>query len=308
VDKVNVLPADGVFLGPAYGTNPPASSPGWGWNASWAVSLLPEMDQQPLYSAYNFNRSADEPHNYTVGFTQLSFLLCPSDSIDGRVADPWACMNYHANHGGPGVIRNWSGTIVQNFTSYPQAWWGRDANMAYFGFQAIRDGQTNTALFSEKLRGIPGNETVYPSSPDGRRGFFQAAYAGAYNSTNAAGALTAVQMCKSIPGTQASGGSYLSGAHWSLSYPWHTSNSAYTHFNTPNGLTCYSPSDTCCVNPWGGTSAMVTATSEHPGGVNVCMVDGSVHFVKDSIQPTVWWALGTKKGGEVISADQWASQ
>ena len=45
------------------------------------------------------------------------------------------------------------------------------------------------------------------------------------------------------------------------------------------------------------------ATSNHPGGVNVGMADGSVRFVKSSIAMQIWWALGTRAGGEVISAD-----
>ncbi len=308
--KFNAIPADGVFLGPAYGTSPPASSPGWGWNASWAVSILPELEGQPLYDAYNFKRGADEPDNNTVGFTQLAYLICPSDSLDGRVSSPWASSNYHGNHGGPGVLRNWSGTIVQNYTSYPQEWWGRDANMAYFGFATIRDGQTNTALFSEKLRGLPDNAVVTPGSPDAKRGFFSVSFGpslGGMNSGNGTLAMEGLGKCKSIPGTQGSAGSYLSGAHWSLSYPWHLSNSAYTHYNTPNGLSCFNTSDDPApgTNPWGAVTTMVTATSDHPGGVNVCMTDGSVHFVKDTINPNVWWALGSKKGGEVVSSDQW---
>lgn len=43
--------------------------------------------------------------------------------------------------------------------------------------------------------------------------------------------------------------------------------------------------------------------SYHPGGVNVLLADGSVRFMKDSVSETVWWGLGTKAGGEVISAD-----
>ena len=37
-DANNVLPAEGVFLGAGLRHQPPADSPGWGWNASWAVS------------------------------------------------------------------------------------------------------------------------------------------------------------------------------------------------------------------------------------------------------------------------------
>ncbi len=308
--RYNILPADGVFLGPAYGTTA-GVGPGWGWNASWAVSILPELEGQPLYDAYNFKDGADQPTNYTVGFTQLAFLLCPSDSVEGRVSSPWAASNYHGNHGGPGVIKNWSGTIVQNYTNYPAEWWGRDSNMAYFGFASIRDGTSQTALFSEKLKGLPGNDAVTPAGPDGNRGFysitFGPSYLGGMSSGNGTLALQAVQMCKNVPGTQASAGSYLSGAHWSLSYPWHTSNSAYIHFNTPNGLSCFNTNDSPApaTNPWGAVTTQVTATSDHPGGVNVCMTDGSVHFIKDTINPQVWWGLGTKKGREVISSDQY---
>jgi prepilin-type processing-associated H-X9-DG protein len=45
------------------------------------------------------------------------------------------------------------------------------------------------------------------------------------------------------------------------------------------------------------------ASSNHPGGVNVLFADGSVRFVKDGIDRMVWWSLGTKAGGEVVSAD-----
>jgi prepilin-type N-terminal cleavage/methylation domain-containing protein/prepilin-type processing-associated H-X9-DG protein len=75
-----------------------------------------------------------------------------------------------------------------------------------------------------------------------------------------------------------------------------------------------------------GDSYNMTANSFHPGGVNVCMADGSVKFIKDSVsswpappasmiragdrnsyiinaQYGVWQALSTINGGEVISAD-----
>jgi prepilin-type N-terminal cleavage/methylation domain-containing protein/prepilin-type processing-associated H-X9-DG protein len=49
--------------------------------------------------------------------------------------------------------------------------------------------------------------------------------------------------------------------------------------------------------------AAVTARSYHPGGVNVLMGDGSVRFVKSTINGWTWRALGSVAGGEVISAD-----
>ncbi len=305
----NAIPADGMFLGAAYGTCcPPADGgAGWGWNASWAVSLMPNMEQAQLVNAYNFNQSADSPPNNTVGFTQVGSLLCPSGNQSTRPASPWGASSYHGNHGGPGIIQNWSGTIVQNFTNYPQAWWGGNANMAFFGFEAVTDGTSNTALFSEKLRGATGNPTVYVGTPMGKRGMFLASYNGTGDQGRTANPILALTACRSVPSTQGSGGSYLSGAHWSLSYPWHTSNTAYNMFNTPNGNSCYTNQETPGNpgNPWGGTGSMITVTSNHSGGVNVCMADGSVRFIKDSVSPQTWWSLGSKSGGETVSADSY---
>jgi len=45
------------------------------------------------------------------------------------------------------------------------------------------------------------------------------------------------------------------------------------------------------------------ARSRHPGGVNVGLADGSVRYVKDSINLLSWRALCTTRGNEVISSD-----
>jgi len=48
-------------------------------------------------------------------------------------------------------------------------------------------------------------------------------------------------------------------------------------------------------------SAREAVRSRHPGGVNVCMADGSVHFVQDTIDLTLWQDLISIDGGEVVS-------
>ena len=42
------------------------------------------------------------------------------------------------------------------------------------------------------------------------------------------------------------------------------------------------------------------ARSHHPGGVNGCLLDGSVHFFSDQINLATWHALGSIDGGEVV--------
>ena len=55
----------------------------------------------------------------------------------------------------------------------------------------------------------------------------------------------------------------------------------------------------------GGFTDAVTATSNHPGGVNVLFCDGSVHFLKNTTNPQTWWALGSRASGEIISSDSY---
>ncbi len=50
-----------------------------------------------------------------------------------------------------------------------------------------------------------------------------------------------------------------------------------------------------------GTNIFVLARSYHIGGVNVAMGDGSVRFVKDSIDPVTFRAMGSRNGAEVVS-------
>ena len=58
-------------------------------------------------------------------------------------------------------------------------------------------------------------------------------------------------------------------------------------------------------NPAGGqnTLTLIGASSFHPGGVSVLMMDGSVKFVKNSINHAMWIAIATKDRGEIVSSN-----
>jgi len=302
VSSNNVLPAMVTFLGPAY--LPESGGPGWGWCAGWPVAITPNLELQTLANAFNFNMQADSADNSTVGYTAVASLLCPSENQAQRPANPWAPLSYHGNWGGPGVISAWTGTIVPNHTDFPLSWGWPPENKAYFGLQSISDGTSNTALISEKLIGLAGNPIVNSGGNNGKRGYFKVATAG-FNlppATATNEAMTYLNACKNIPATMDSYSSAATGQYWTFGYPWNVGNNAYTHFNTPNGMSCidsqgHNDGDN------GGINGIVTATSNHSGGVNVGMADGSVKFIKDSISVPTWWALGTRNGGEVISSD-----
>ena len=80
---------------------------------------------------------------------------------------------------------------------------------------------------------------------------------------------------------------------------------AMTLFNTvvtPNGE---SDQWSYCSNDSGSVANFSNADSYHAGGVNVLMADGSVRFVKDSVNQVTWWSIGTIAGSEVVGADSY---
>ena len=87
---------------------------------------------------------------------------------------------------------------------------------------------------------------------------------------------------------------------------WSHGGVAQTMFNTvatPNSTN--SPWSYCDLYSASAYGVYASASSWHPGGVNVLMTDGSVKFIKNAVNQTTWWALGTRAGGEVISSDSY---
>ncbi len=306
VSSYNTFPAYSIFLGPAGACPTQNCGNGWGWDASWAVSLLPYIEQGPLYNSNNFSISEDSAVNTTVSYNTLTSLVCPSDSVKVPPDFPWAPTNYRSNWGIPGVIRLWAGMIEPNWTSNPSQWWGADSNLAYFGMEAVTDGSSNTALFSEKLMGFPSsNQTITVSAQQYalRTAFTFTGDWTQYNTGNVTLALSYLSVCNSLPGTTVSNpdSNWGNGFSWALSNPWNYLLNGYNHNNTPNKLTCLYTGDQG--GEWGGVVGIITATSNHPGGVNVGFADGSVKFIKNSINYQTWWAVGSRNQGEVLSSD-----
>jgi prepilin-type N-terminal cleavage/methylation domain-containing protein/prepilin-type processing-associated H-X9-DG protein len=288
----------------------PQSGGAWITYVGWGGAILPHLEQNPLYNSVNFAVQASVPANSTVAVTQLAALLCPSESIGQRPSSYYATTNYASNSGGPGPIRQWTGILVPGNPGVPEPP-GEDyinGNMAFFGFASLTDGTSNTAMFSETLLGLQSDVDVTRSSIYAVRSEFTASVdlpPTVIDTGNFQLATQFVQACQSIPGAQldSPGASNGNGWGWFFSWPFFSTMIAYDHFMPPNSLSCTYPSDPYI--GWGGVWGAVSASSNHPGGVNVGMGDGSVRFVKNSINVQAWWALGSRNVGEIISSDSY---
>ncbi len=78
------------------------------------------------------------------------------------------------------------------------------------------------------------------------------------------------------------------GTRWAEGRPYFNS---FTTIITPNGPSCVH-------DHWDGNQGIYTPSSRHPSLVNGVLADGSVKHIPDTIDRLVWWALGTRAGGE----------
>jgi prepilin-type processing-associated H-X9-DG protein len=81
----------------------------------------------------------------------------------------------------------------------------------------------------------------------------------------------------------------------------------YSHINPPNTRACVYANENQAYsqNVLWSLGTMIGASSNHPGGVNVGFLDGSVRFIKNSVSLATWGSIATKAGGEVISSDSY---
>ncbi|GAB6166662.1 DUF1559 domain-containing protein [Thermostilla marina] len=281
--------------------NPPNASGRGGWARwSYACSLLPYMEQRALYEEFMQNHLGITRPWWTNDFTKtrIDVLLCPSDGASKAISGyNRAPISYHVNRGDYWL--NWD-------------WWecrgtfGR-GNKVVVSFAAIPDGSSNTMAASECKIGVKGSRKVTE------------AFARGVNSNNG----SPPSLCLAEVGANNEFTGSVETGDWQIGWRWPDSRTPYTTYYPmlpPNGPSCGRNAEN-----W----AIVTASSYHPGGVNVLMCDGSVHFVQETIDagdPTltvfdmpsppvqsnrpqdysgpspygVWGALGTREGGETV--------
>jgi prepilin-type N-terminal cleavage/methylation domain-containing protein/prepilin-type processing-associated H-X9-DG protein len=286
----------------------------WGAEAgnngvSWVALILPYLEQNPVYASFNFSTGIyNMPALATAWYTRLSVMSCPSDgdqngyrnSGSGNSDGQDIAVGPPAPPGGGGAmvpVENYLTSFGDNYcigcnsgmqfpTETPVSVWPPQAGQQRIGWPGeqgtLLDIQcgTNVALGAgSPLRGMfdvsDGQIVRIASVTDG------------LSNTIAAG--------EGLPAQRADNNVW----EWNSG-----ANGTTVPMNYFSGLSCG------ITGGWGATSwagrCAYTNTgfkSKHPGGCNFLFADGSVHFLKQTINMFTYCALGSRAGGEVVSSD-----
>ncbi len=260
--------------------------PGWKgccWG-TWLLYVMPYLEQQPLYNSWNFTGNNlwggnyDSPFRYggsanlTVSSTRVSAFYCPSDggndNLAGGASWPVTSQNYVVNFGNTSATQD---TSIDG--------------VIFLGAPFTDIGSPITAIY--------GSST----SP--------ASIGGIIHLSAITDGLSNTLITSEVIVGQ---GLDLRG------FSWWFEGAAFEAYLAPNSLSpdlmqsqSYCNTSDASNPPCAAAPSIVAITnaarSRHPGGVNVGLADGSVRFIKNSINLFSWRALSTTQGNEVISSD-----
>ena len=305
----DALPLGQDCFGAVPGTG---STLGYGWR----MFVLPYVEQTALYelfkSQYYDKGTAAWSAGADVKEAQVSAFQCPSDGNAKGVADGYAHASYVCSYGDYcvkaedwGWVNGSSGrTDYSRGALQPKTW----TQLA-----SLTDGTSNTALVSEAVVGKNGQRKIKGNYATNRSDVFGGG--SGHNTCEVAGFNP--QACLNL---RADGGEFNTSVSIAGNYRgmcWDDCQPLFGSFNTilpPNSPTCGRESGDY-------QATILPASSNHSGGVNVGMVDGSVRFVSETVDCGnltgstigdntglckrsdksnfgVWGALGSRDGGE----------
>jgi prepilin-type N-terminal cleavage/methylation domain-containing protein/prepilin-type processing-associated H-X9-DG protein len=283
-DTLNVLPVGRIWT-PLPGNPFPTFFVGV-QNTPWFILMLPQFEQGTLANAFNFSTGIEGPLiggappgfliNATVIQNKIGVFQCPSDTPRGFSAVLPGSGLTSASRGNYSV--NWGNT---QWAQQNSAGGAATKNLpviykqSAFGHNPVRlsdflDGTSNSICFAEMLQGRDNDA----------RGLIWSAALSVISRFTPNGLTDFYGVADPVGG----GGDRL-GAGFCVSEP-------------GIGLPCIEV-------PYPFLDAYAAARSRHPNGVNTAFGDGSVHFIKNSINPVVWINLNSIAGGEVLSADSY---
>ena len=276
--------ADGSAYGISYGDQYRVGPSGFGWG----VSLLPFLDQSPLYNGFNLNEPCWAPVNARGAGTPMQVFLCPSATGGSGGYNVQSATD--KRHGvdmtrtdGSKIFFAHSHYVTNAGINQP---WGRATAYCY------------NYDIPEPVPGAPDciiNGPFYPNShtriADVTDGLSSTIFVGERSSFLCNNTWVGV-----VPGAVVVPRLDLR--------PWPSENNAATSM-----VGCHSGPDVhdhpqviihVPNNPFGHTDEM---WGEHGDGCNVLFGDGSIRFFTAFTDGNVWVALSTRNRAEVVNGD-----
>ena len=260
-------------------------------NTPWFVLMLPQFEQQTLANAFNYSLGSEGVPsanpldtfagffaNTTVASSKVGVFQCPSDQVR-QFQIPAA---YASAAGLPALATpistkgnyavSWGNTTWgQNYAGLPtgatylQSAFGHNGNI---GFASITDGTSNTVFMAEVLQGDLNDVRGLMWDPIGGGSSFM-------TRLTPNGTVDYLGLTK--------GGDQIQS-------PFCTNDPVH---QLP------------CVSGAGDTSSFSGARSRHAGGINALFGDGSVRFLKNSVNAATWIGINTISSGEVVGSDSY---
>jgi prepilin-type processing-associated H-X9-DG protein len=243
------------------------------------VRLLHDLGYNELFNTANFLLEGYPSHIYGINAanttlirTKVSIFQCPSDTLTYN-ATP--CTSYRGNLG---VGPCWNLSIETP-----------DSGNGFFSIGEVLspsnfpDGLSNTVAFCERNIGSG------TAAGNNGRDYWDI---GRYPFAALRDADYALAWCKIARYDHPETVYVNAGASW-----WRSGleNSFYNHAQEPNGPICDG-----IIEVWNPAIGISTARSFHNAGVNAAMGDGSVRFVRTSVQRQLWRSLGSRNGSELV--------
>ena len=295
---------------PPHGINQTTAATATGNDFSMKARILPFLEQAAVWNALNQSFDFNGAQQPTAGATTIATFLCPSDG--NKTQRPGSSYNgldfgdtnYYNNLG---TLLSLHGGTFDGPAYIMGSIYGPTITLA-----SVQDGTSNTAIFSENLMGNDSSGNTSNSGPG---------YPGAGSFYIMTTALNTTSPPNPNQGSLAANLQFISrtycppnaalSAYSNNGFSWLSSGNGegggYSHAQTPNQKNCWGNNqDTTAPNAYANIvslyGSMITARSNHPGGVNMLFLDGSVKFIKNGINAGTYGALGTIAGGEVIDA------
>jgi prepilin-type N-terminal cleavage/methylation domain-containing protein len=252
--------------------------------ANWVIMLLPQLEQDNLYKGFNQSLPVDDPSNAKARATNLLFILCPSDPFNNvpyQRASPagtptghaYARGNYGANYGPQrACYLSQPGCVDGNNVASPDL---LNTNMVVWGTGVVG------VNLSFRLRDFPGGTSriaaideiragIDPLDPRGVWALGMAGSSGTVGDGIDNFPTTSPPNSSSPTADRVTGCAALT-AKYGLS--------KLTQMGMPCGSNVANGIE---------TTVQATARSMHPNGVHLVMLDGSAHFVSETIDAQIW--------------------